>query len=63
MAGIQEKGFQPRESELVRSLRPIHQLFRISVVVGRISTLALIDTGSDASIISSHFLSQIPRTE
>ena len=63
MAGIQEKGFQPRESELVRSLRSIHQLFRISVVVGRISTLALIDTGSDASIISSHFLSQIPRTE
>lgn len=41
----------------------ILQLFRIPATVGRIKTLALLDTGSQASILSAYFLSQIPESE
>ena len=53
------------ESELnnEREKQRIFQLFRVSALIGRVQTLALIDTGSQASILSAYFLSQIPKSE
>ena len=59
---LQRKEFQAKLGQ-DRTKHKIIQLFRIPAIVGRIKTLALLDTGSQASIISAYFLAQIPESE